>query len=72
MRWPSLSTRKPEVLVYGPGLGSEPEIGRFALELMSVAEGRFATLCLMPTASPRFRILAAFFEAKTPECASAC
>lgn len=41
-----LGARKPEVLVYGPGLGPEPEVGRFALELMSVAEGRFGALVL--------------------------
>ncbi|PWK69734.1 NAD(P)H-hydrate dehydratase [Aminobacter sp. AP02] len=41
-----LGARKPEVLVYGPGLGPEPEIGRFAVELMSVADGRFGALVL--------------------------
>ncbi|AMS42674.1 Carbohydrate kinase, YjeF related protein [Aminobacter aminovorans] len=60
-----LGARKPEVLVYGPGLGSEPEIGRFALELMSVAEGRFAALVLdadgITSLSHR---RAAFFEAR--------
>ncbi|WP_432283392.1 NAD(P)H-hydrate dehydratase [Aminobacter sp. BA135] len=57
--------RRPEALVYGPGLGSEPEIGRFALELMSVAEGRFAALVLdadgITSLSHR---RAAFFEAR--------
>jgi hydroxyethylthiazole kinase-like uncharacterized protein yjeF len=41
-----LGARKPQVLVYGPGLGPEPEVGRFALELMSVADGRFGALVL--------------------------
>lgn len=60
-----LGARKPEALVYGPGLGSEPEIGRFALELMSVAEGRFGALVLdadgITSLSHR---RAAFFEAR--------
>lgn len=60
-----LGARKPEVLVYGPGLGPEPEIGRFALELMSVAEGRFGALVLdadgITSLSHR---RAAFFEAR--------
>jgi hydroxyethylthiazole kinase-like uncharacterized protein yjeF len=64
-----LGARKPEVLVYGPGLGPEPEVGRFALELMSVAEGRFEALVLDAdgiTSLAHRR--AAFFEArKRPE-----
>lgn len=59
-----LGARKPEVLVYGPGLGPEPEVGRFALELMSVADGRFGALVLdadgITSLSHR---RAAFFEA---------
>ena len=60
-----LDARKPEALVYGPGLGPEPETGRFALELMSVAEGRFAALVLdadgITSLSHR---RSAFFEAR--------
>ncbi|MBT1154786.1 NAD(P)H-hydrate dehydratase [Aminobacter anthyllidis] len=60
-----LGARKPEVLVYGPGLGPEPEVGRFALELMSVADGRFGALVLdadgITSLSHR---RAAFFEAR--------
>lgn len=41
-----LDVRKPEVLVYGPGLGPEPEVGRFAIDLMGEAEGRFGTLVI--------------------------
>ncbi|WP_269929445.1 NAD(P)H-hydrate dehydratase [Aminobacter sp. HY435] len=41
-----LAARKPEVLVYGPGLGPEPEVGRFAIDLMSNADGRFGALVI--------------------------
>lgn len=41
-----LDARKPAVLVYGPGLSPEPEVGRFALGLMSHASGRFGALVL--------------------------
>lgn len=60
-----LDARKPEVLVYGPGLGPEPEVGRFALGLMSHASGRFGALVLDAdgiTSMARQR--AAFFEAR--------
>lgn len=57
--------RKPEVLVYGPGLGAEPEVGRFALELMSVAEGRFGALVLDADGiSSLSHRRAAFFEVR--------
>lgn len=60
-----LDARKPAVLVYGPGLSPEPEVGRFALELMGHAHGRFGTLVLDAdgiTSLSRQR--AAFFEAR--------
>ncbi|MEO5322811.1 NAD(P)H-hydrate dehydratase [Mesorhizobium sp. CC13] len=41
-----LEARRPAALVYGPGLGPEPEVGRFALELMMQGHGRFGTLVL--------------------------
>lgn len=60
-----LDARKPAVLVYGPGLSPEPEVGRFALGLMSHASGRFDALVLDAdgiTSMARQR--AAFFEAR--------
>lgn len=60
-----LDARRPAVLVYGPGLSPEPEVGRFALELMGHAPGRFGTLVLDAdgiTSLSRQR--AAFFEAR--------
>ena len=33
-----IDTRKPQTLVYGPGLGPEPEVGDFLLDLLSTAE----------------------------------
>ncbi|AWC23937.1 Nicotinamide nucleotide repair protein [Aminobacter sp. MSH1] len=41
-----LDARTPAALVYGPGLGPEAEVGRFALGLMSHASGRFGALVL--------------------------
>lgn len=35
-----IEARKPQVLVFGPGLGPEPDTGRFAIELMSRAASR--------------------------------
>lgn len=60
-----LDARKPAALVYGPGLSPEPEVGRFALELMAHAHGRFGTLVLDAdgiTSLSRQRV--AFFEAR--------
>ncbi|GAA4114196.1 NAD(P)H-hydrate dehydratase [Aminobacter aganoensis] len=60
-----LDERKPAVLVHGPGLSPEPEVGRFALELMGHASGRFGALVLDAdgiTSMARQR--AAFFEAR--------
>lgn len=41
-----VAARKPEVLVYGPGLGPEPAVGRFALNLVLAAVGRFGAMVL--------------------------
>jgi len=34
-----LEMRKPQTLVYGPGLGSEPEVGDFLLDLLGAIDG---------------------------------
>ena len=60
-----LGAHKPEVLVYGPGLGPEPKVRRFVLELMSVADGRFGALVLDAGGITSLsNCSAAFFEAR--------
>ena len=63
-----LDARKPEALVYGPGLGPEPEVGRFALDLIAHAAGRFGALVLDADGitSLAHRRLAFFEAAKRP------
>lgn len=63
-----LDARKPEVLVYGPGLGPEPETGRFALDLITHAAGLFGALVLDADGitSLAHRRLAFFEVAKRP------
>ncbi|MEP9373150.1 NAD(P)H-hydrate dehydratase [Mesorhizobium sp. KR1-2] len=41
-----LDARKPQALVYGPGLGPEPEVGDFLLDLLTEAEGAPESLVL--------------------------
>lgn len=41
-----LDARKPQTLVYGPGLGPEPEVANFLLDLLGMAEGSPESLVL--------------------------